>query len=382
MNYYKTGQFAKLANVSERTIRYYDKIGLLKPSFVMENGYRQYSDLDLLKLQKILSLKHLGFSIEEIFPMVMDNTNLKESFELQIDLIEDKISHLQSLKDALKRASQTPDLSWNMILSLVQLSNEETNIIEQYKNAKNLNDRISLHEKYSTNKQGWFNWLFNQIDFSRVNRLLELGCGNGKLWQENRIDLRNREIFLSDISEGMVEEVRNKLGSDFNCIVADAEKIPFKDSYFDSIIANHVLFYLNDLNLGLKEISRVLKPDGILYCSTYGKNHMKEITEIVQNFDSRINLSNHSLYDIFGLENGESILKKYFFNVQRMDYEDSLEITESKPLIDYIMSCHGNQNEILGPRLNEFKEYIEELLKNSGKIVVTKQACLFICKSL
>lgn len=381
MNYYKTGQFAKLANVSERTIRYYDKIGLLKPSFVMENGYRQYSDLDLLKLQKILSLKHLGFSIEEIFPMVMDNTNLKESFELQIDLIEDKISHLQSLKDALKRASQTPDLSWNMILSLVQLSNEETNIIEQYKNAKNLNDRISLHEKYSTNKQGWFNWLFNQIDFSKVNRLLELGCGNGKLWQENSIDLRNREIFLSDISEGMVEEVRNKLGSDFNCIVADAEKIPFKDSYFDTIIANHVLFYLNDLNLGLKEIDRVLKSDGIIYCSTYGKNHMKEITEIVQSFDSRINLSNHSLYDIFGLENGEDILSKYFSNIQRMDYQDSLEITESKPLIDYIMSCHGNQNEILGPRLNEFKEYIEELLKNNGKIVVTKQAGLFVCKN-
>lgn len=380
MNYYKTGQFAKLANVSERTIRYYDKIGLLKPSFVMENGYRQYSDLDLLKLQKILSLKHLGFSIEEIFPMVMDNTNLKESFDLQIDLIEDKISHLQSLKDALKRASQMPDLSWNMILSLVQLSNEEANIIEQYKNAKNLNDRISLHEKYSTNKQGWFNWLFNQIDFSKVNRLLELGCGNGKLWQENRIDLRNREIFLSDISEGMVEEVRNKLGSDFNCIVADAEKIPFKDSYFDSIIANHVLFYLNDLNLGLKEIDRVLKSDGILYCSTYGKNHMKEITEIVQNFDSRISLSNHSLYDIFGLENGESILKEYFFNVKRMDYQDSLGITESKPLIDYIMSCHGNQNEILGPRLNEFKEYIEELLKNNGKIVVTKEAGLFVCR--
>ena len=379
LKYYKTGQFAKLANVSERTIRYYDKIGLLKPSFVMENGYRQYSDLDLLKLQKILSLKHLGFSIDEIFPMVMDNTNLKDSFELQIDLIEDKISHLQSLKDALKRASNSSHLSWNMILSLVQLSNEETNIIEQYKNAKNLNDRIRLHEKYSTNKQGWFNWLFEKIDFSKVNRLLELGCGNGKLWQENKIDLRNREIFLSDISEGMVEEVRNKLGSDFNCIVADAEKIPFKDAYFDAIIANHVLFYLNDLNQGLNEISRVLKPNGVLYCSTYGSKHMKEITDIVQSFDSRINLSNHSLYDVFGLENGQSILKKYFTNVQRMDYQDSLEITESKPLIDYIMSCHGNQNEILGPKLNEFKEYIEEILKKDGKIVVTKQAGLFKC---
>ena len=117
-DYYKTGQFARLANVSERTIRYYDKIGLLKPSFVMENGYRQYSDLDLLKLQKILSLKHLGFSIEEIFPMVMDNTNLKESFELQIDLIEDKISHLQSLKDALKRASNS-FLEYDFIFSSI-----------------------------------------------------------------------------------------------------------------------------------------------------------------------------------------------------------------------------------------------------------------------
>ena len=377
MNYYKTGQFAKLANVSERTIRYYDKIGLLKPSFVMENGYRQYSDLDLLKLQKILSLKHLGFRIEEIFPMVMDNTNLKESFDLQMHLIDDKISHLQSLKDALKRASQSKDLSWNMILSLVQLSNEETTIIEQYKNAKNLNDRILLHEKYSTNKQGWFSWLFEKIDFSRINRLLELGCGNGKLWQENKMDLRNREIFLSDISDGMIDEVRNKLGSDFNCIVANAEKIPFKDAYFDAILANHVLFYLNDLNLGLKEISRVLKCDGIFYCSTYGKEHMKEITEIVQNFDARINLSNHSLYDIFGLENGEAILKHYFSNVERMDYQDSLEITESKPLVDYIMSCHGNQNEILGPRLFEFKEYIESILKSEGKIIVTKQAGMF-----
>ena len=106
---------------------------------------------------------------------------------------------------------------------------------------------------------------------------------------------------------------------------------------------------------------------------------MKEITEIVQNFDSRINLSNHSLYDIFGLENGEVILKKYFSNVQRLEYPDSLEITESKPLIDYIMSCHGNQNEILGPRLNEFKEYIETILNKNDKIVVTKQAGLFVC---
>ena len=41
------------------------------------------------------------------------------------------------------------------------------------------------------------------------------------------------------------------------------------------------------------------------------------------------------------------------------------------------MSCHGNKNEILGPRLFEFKEYIESILKSEGKIIVTKQAGMF-----
>ena len=106
-----------------------------------------------------------------------------------------------------------------------------------------------------------------------------------------------------------------------------------------------------------------------------------EFYTVVHNFDSRINLSNHSLYEIPPPPPPPQVLSKYFSNIERMDYHDSLEITESKPLIDYIMSCHGNQNEILGPRLNEFKEYIEELLKNNGKIVVTKQAGLFVCKN-
>lgn len=314
MTNYSTGQFAKLANVTERTIRYYDKIGLLKPSFVMENGYRKYTQSDLLKLQKILSLKHMGFSLEEIYPMVSKEQNIKESFSMQIDLLDSQIKHLQVIRDSMEALVQNVDernIDWNQIISLLQMSNIESNIVEQYKNSNNLNVRISLHDQFSTNKTGWFNWLFYQINFSKVNRLLELGCGNGKLWENRDIDLRNREIFLSDISEGMVHEVRKKLGKDYNCIVADCQAIPFKDGYFDAVIANHVLFYIQNLDKGLSEIYRVLKNNGIFYCSIYGKEHMKEITELVQSFDSRVELSQNSLFDIFGIENGEMILKKY-----------------------------------------------------------------------
>lgn len=67
---YKTGEFAKLAGTTEKTIRYYDRIGILKPSNHSDKGYRLYTDTDLLKLQKILFLKKLGFELSEIVGLV------------------------------------------------------------------------------------------------------------------------------------------------------------------------------------------------------------------------------------------------------------------------------------------------------------------------
>lgn len=384
-DYYRTGEFAKLANVTERTLRYYDKIGLLKPSFILSNGYRQYTDADLLKLQKILSLKYLGFSIEEIFPIVLEDQNLKDSFKMQIELIDSRIKHMMAIKESMESIISTindQNIDWTKIISLIKMSSDDSSIIEHYKNAKNLSVRISLHDKYSQNKQGWFPWLYEQIDFSRVYKLLEVGCGNGKLWKNNKIDLRNREIFLSDSSQGMVEEVRKSLGNDFNCMVFDCEHIPFKDGYFDTVIANHVLFYVYDINNALKEISRVLKSPGVFYCSTYGSNHMKEINDIVKKFDSRIILSRTKLYDIFGLENGLDILKPYFNDIKVKRYNDFLVVDKSKPIIDYIMSCHGNQNEIIGPNLSEFRLFVDSIIRKKGYIKITKDAGLFICENM
>lgn len=180
----------------------------------------------------------------------------------------------------------------------------------------------------------------------------------------------------------MIDEVRKSLGSDFNCLVFDCEKIPFKDNYFDAVIANHVLFYVYDLEKALKEISRVLNSNGIFYCSTYGSNHMKEINDLVFNFDSKIYLSQTKLYDVFGLDNGEDILRKHFKNVKMKLHDDCLIIDKSKPIIDYIMSCHGNQNELLGPRLGEFKVYLDDVLNKKGSIRITKEAGIFICDNM
>ena len=67
--YYSSGEFARMAQVSVRTIRFYDQKNLLKPSFVKDSGARFYTDSDLAKLQQILLLKYLGFSLDDIREM-------------------------------------------------------------------------------------------------------------------------------------------------------------------------------------------------------------------------------------------------------------------------------------------------------------------------
>ncbi|MGN1276986.1 MAG: MerR family transcriptional regulator [Floccifex sp.] len=383
--YYTTGKFAKLANVSERTIRYYDQVGLLKPSFVCENGYRQYSNQDLFRLQKIVLLRNLGFSIEEIVSF-LSNQNKEEdilkSLQMQRDLIDSRIQTYNSIKESLTLTMdtiQSQGMNWNKVIEVLNLLSRDDEMIESYKNSNNLKVRINLHELYSQNKEDWFSWVFSKIQFSKINSLLEIGCGNGQLWKNNNIELRNRQIFLSDSSYGMIEDIKKQLSDDFSFMVFPCENIPFKKDFFDCVIANHVLFYLKDIHQGLKEIYRVLKSNGYFYCSTYSKNHMKEIGELVHEFDDSIYLSKTNLNEQFGKENGKKLLEPYFKNIECFEYNDTLVVTNASHLVDYVLSCHGNQNEKLLKRVDEFYQFIEEKIKQNGSIQITKEACLFQC---
>ena len=145
-----------------------------------------------------------------------------------ISSIKSFIKTNKSCDKVVRTADFSGSYTWKNLISLVQMTNDDSKIVEQYMDSNNLNVRIQLHEKYSTNPQGWFPWLYSQMNFNGVYRLLEIGCGNGQLWEKNTLNLRNREFFLSDSSEGMVKEVREKYGSQFNCIVVDCEQIPFK----------------------------------------------------------------------------------------------------------------------------------------------------------
>jgi len=266
------------------------------------------------------------------------------------------------------------------MLDLIHLTNMETSLKTQYQNSSNISARIRLHSLYSKNKQGWFPWVFEQCKLEEGIKVLEIGCGNAGLWIENEEGIpKNIQVILSDISEGMIREIRrSELSKDgrFSFQAFDCHEIPFDADTFDLVIANHMLFYCEDIQKVCKEVNRVLKKGGHFLCSTYGAEHMKEISELVQEFDDRIALSADRLYERFGKENGAELLAPYFHNVKWNLYEDALEVDAPEPLIEYILSCHGNQNQYILERYHKFQQFVCRKLGKTFRI--TKEAGVFI----
>lgn len=383
--YYSSGQFAGMAHVTLRTIRYYDQQGILKPSFVSESGARFYTDEDLARLQQILLLKYLGFSLDDIREMIVDTRDLhymQNSLNIQLKLVRDRIEQMQlvekAIRDTSDAISREHSIDWSHMLNLIHLTGMEESLKKQYQNASNISARIHLHHLYSRNPQGWFPWILEQCRLQPGMQVLETGCGDGTLWTEGQDQIPpDCQITLSDISEGMLRDARRAAGDRFSFRECACEQLPFADEAFDLVLSNHVLFYCSDIAGACREAARVLKPGGHFLCSTYGPDHMKEISRLVSDFDSRIVLSAECLYERFGRENGADILSPFFSEVVWIPYEDSLLVTDAEPLILYILSCHGNQNQYLLDHFAEFRTFVKK--KTADGFSITKDAGLFYC---
>ncbi len=108
----------------KKTLRYYDAHNILKPSYLTPYGVRFYSDEDFARLQQILLLKYLGFSLDDIREMTINDSDyhfMANALKLQQKLVQDKIEQLQLVEKAIQDTSRAIEeehsVNWSQMLT-------------------------------------------------------------------------------------------------------------------------------------------------------------------------------------------------------------------------------------------------------------------------
>lgn len=101
---YTIGDVARMTGVAVKTIRYYAEIGLLPPAETTAARYRLYAPADIWRLELVRTLRHVGFSLDEIHRILTGDVDVTTAIAWQVEALEGQIGHLTRLRDLLRRA--------------------------------------------------------------------------------------------------------------------------------------------------------------------------------------------------------------------------------------------------------------------------------------
>jgi len=164
----KVGELAKRTGVSVRTLHYYDEIGLLSPSHRTDAGYRLYDKEDIIRLQQIISLRQIGFSLEEIRECLEQrNFSFDRVIQLHTARLREQIELSQKLLNRLEAIAQaTSSMQTVSVEALIQTI-EAMNMLEKYYTPEQLESLKQRQELVSEEriKQVQAEWqdLFDQV---------------------------------------------------------------------------------------------------------------------------------------------------------------------------------------------------------------------------
>ena len=156
-------------------------------------------------------------------------------------------------------------------------------------------------------------------------RVLDGGCGTGEFTQRLGREL-GLELTALDLSPRMVGLTRDR-GLD-TCL-GDLQALPFADTSFDCVVANRVLYHLPDLDRGLTDIARVLRPGGRLVAITYSREHLQELWTLLRE-------ESPSASATFTSENGSATLQRHFVSIERRDVSGRAHFPDRAAIWGYL----------------------------------------------
>lgn len=244
---------------------------------------------------------------------------------------------------------------------------------DQYKDSTRLETRISIHEKYSRNKQPFGEWIFSHYRLRPGEQVLEVGCGTGSMWQGVTLP-EGCHVTLTDLSPGMLNTARENtahLQADY--AQCDAMALPWANASFDVVIANMMLYHVPDIDRALAEARRVLKPHGRFFAATFGEHGAVEAILEMLGLPCT---ANHR----FTLQNGGDQLSKHFALVRMAQRPDALDVTNLDDLIAYLRSMAGMTALADIPDERLLEVFTAQMA--DGVLSLPKEYGLFICEGV
>jgi len=203
--------------------------------------------------------------------------------------------------------------------------------VSQYENTSSkLAARVAILS-YDSNAQNWYSWLESHLAVS--GDVLEVGGGTGELWRH--IDHSKAKLTLTDFSPAMCDQLRDLKIPGSTIRQCDAANLPFPDASFDLVIANHMLYHLDDPDKAIKEFARVLRPGGRLRTALNGREHIAELLALGTAIGRPSQILNAARITA---ETGPEHLAKHFKKVEAEPFPGDFVVPTVEPVLDYLGS--------------------------------------------
>ena len=189
---------------------------------------------------------------------------------------------------------------------------------------------MAIHA-YGTNPQSWFSWLSTRVP--STGEVLEVGAGTGELWRQ--VDHSTARLTLVDSSPAMCARLREIPGAQVE--QCDAAKLPFPDASFDAVIANHMLYHVDDPAAVIREFARVLRPGGRLAVALNGRGHFAELCALGPAI-GQPGLTLTGTREDVTVESAPALIAEHFTEVTVESFPGDLSVPAAGPVLDYLLS--------------------------------------------
>lgn len=384
-----SGEIAKKVGISQKAVRLYDEKGLLKPSDYSEGNYRLYDNEAILVLEKIIALKQIGFTLEEIYENLVlgKNMDIVESLNQQLEIMEKRKLEIEKnitcIKGMLARTEGQPD--WNDVAEVARAIQMDQEADKRHFDA----------QKHTAIDRDWYEVIYETLDLQANSNVLDIGCGYGKVWRNNwkRIP-QNVKVDAVDLHGSWADDFENFFvksqealsdASVFTFIWENAENdelwAKMEAEKYDYIIVHYLLDFISDITGLISHIDYVLKKGGMLSVNGYEvscehffwKNCFSDMGLKVGFIDEKLKLEECRK------EQFEELLQGHFAIVETVILDNSMKYDNSENIVERLYQRYPENKKYIEENEKCIKQYFERVLESEKSIVIENTSSFWHC---